>query len=180
MVFLVAVPIVVVNSVVPSTIAEMYAGRRTEELQRVLRLMAALATVPAVVLVAGFLFGGGPILSLAFGDYYSEGATILILLSIGQLINAWVGASGTVLMMAEHQVVAMTIALASALAMVVAGLIVVGPYGATGVAAANAAGVGLCNIAFWLWTKWRTNIWTHADFSSLPSSLGVLVNLAKK
>jgi O-antigen/teichoic acid export membrane protein len=171
MVLLVAAPILVINSVVPSTIAEMYAQQRIQELQRVLRITAALASVPAFLLIVIFLLVGGPILGLAFGDYYSKGVMILILLSIGMLVNVWVGACGMVLLMTGHQALAMAIAVASTIVMIVIGLIVVDPYGATGVAVASAVGVGLCNASLWLATKWKTAMWTHADFSALATSL---------
>lgn len=171
MVILVAMPIMVVNSVTPPLIAEMYAQGRKRELECVLRATATLAGIPAFLVLAGFILLGGPILGLMFGDYYREGATVLVLLSIGQLVNVWVGACGMALVMTGHQTAAMVITVASSLVMAIGGLSVVGPYGATGIAAAAAAGVAICNISFWLVAKRKTGMWTHAGFTGFSDLL---------
>jgi O-antigen/teichoic acid export membrane protein len=145
----------------------MYAQGRKQELQRVLRTAATAASVPAFITLIVFLSFGGPLLGLVFDDYYRGGATVLSLLALGGAVNVWVGASGMALVMTGHQTVAMVIAVSSGLLTVVSGLLVVGPYGATGVAAAAASGVAICNIALWLVTRHKTGIWTHASFKGL-------------
>lgn len=170
-VILVAMPMLVVNSVVSPLIAGMYAQGRRRELERVLRATASLAGIPAFLLLAGFALLGGPILGLVFGDYYREGATVLVLLSLGQMVNVWVGACGIALVMTGNHITVMAITVASSVVMVVGGLNVVGPYGATGVAAAAATGVAICNISFWLMAKRKTGMWTHMGFTGLSDLL---------
>jgi O-antigen/teichoic acid export membrane protein len=170
-VILVAMPLMVVTSVVSPLIAGMYAQGRRRELERILRAIATLAWIPAFLVLAGFALWGGTILGLVFGDYYREGATVLLLLSIGHLANVWVGACGVTLVMTGHQTAVMAITLASSLVMVIGGLAVVGSYGATGVAAAAATGVAICNISFWLLAKRKTGMWTHAGFTGLSDLL---------
>lgn len=170
-VILVVMPMLIVNSVVSPLIAGMYAQGRRRELERVLRATATLAGIPAFLLLAVFALLGGPILGLVFGDYYRGGAMVLVLLSIGQLVNVWVGACGIALVMTGNHITVMAITVASSLVMVVGGLNVVGPYGATGVAAAAATGVAICNISFWLMAKRKTGMWTHMGFTGLSDLL---------
>jgi len=159
---LVAMPILVVNSVVSPLIAQMYAQERPQELEHTLRAAATLAAIPAFAALVGCVLVGGPILGLIFGDYYRAGAMALALLSFAQFINVWVGPSGSMLTMAGHQTAAMVITIVGGLVMIIAGLGLAGPYGATGVAVATAAGVIVTNLSYWLVAKRKTGVWTHA------------------
>ena len=77
---LVVVPLLIVNTVVSPLVAESYAQGRTETLQMVLRSTATAAGVPALVVLLGFILFGGPILGIVFGDYYRQGALLLMTL----------------------------------------------------------------------------------------------------
>ena len=163
-VVLVAMPLLVINTVLAPTIAEMYAQGRKRELERILRATATVAGIPAFLTLAAFILFGGPILGLVFGDYYREGATILALLSLAQLVNVWSGAGSAALAFTGHQATMMALAVAGGLITVTAGLAAVGPYGATGVAGAAAAGISAYNTVLWLVAKRKTGMWTHVGF----------------
>lgn len=165
LVILVAMPLHIVNAVVPPLIAELYAQGRRRELERTLRLAATVAGIPAFLTLAGFLLLGSPLLGLVYGDYYRAGWTVLALLSLGQLVNVWVGSCGMVLTMTGHQTTMMVLTVASGILTVAVGLAVVGRYGATGVAAATAVGITLQQILLWLAARSTTNMWTHVTIT---------------
>lgn len=165
-------PLLIVHLVVMPLVAEMYAQGRRTELERTLRSMATLGSIPASLVLATFVLLGGPILGLVYGDYYRTGATVLALLSLGQLVNVWTGCCTTTLMMTGHQLAMMTITMVCGSLTIVAILLVVGPYGSTGVAVATAAGLGLQNILMWLGARAATGMWTHAGLAGLFGSKG--------
>jgi O-antigen/teichoic acid export membrane protein len=169
---LVAMPLVIVNAVVPPLIAEMYAEGKREELERLLRTTATLAGLPAFLVLVGFVLLGGPLLGLIYGAYYSAGAVVLALLSLGQLVNAWAGSCGMTLVMTGHQRTMMNITAASGIVTIAAGIGVVEPYGITGVAVAAAAGLTLQNVLMWLMARRKTGIWTHASVRYTIANLG--------
>lgn len=179
LVILVAMPLQIVNAIVPPLIAEMHAQGKRRELERTLRLAATLAGIPAFLMLAVFVFFGEPILGIVYGDYYGVAWLVLALLSVGQLIDVWVGAAGPLLMMTGHQLVAMTITLASSILTVGVGVAVVGQYGAAGVAAATAAALTLQQILLWLGAKVTTGVWTHVGFSSLENIKTILHDIAR-
>jgi O-antigen/teichoic acid export membrane protein len=172
MVILLPMPLMIVHLVVMPLVAEMYAQGRRTELERTLRSMATLGSIPASLVLATFVLLGGPILGLVYGDYYRTGATVLALLSLGQLVNVWTGCCTTTLMMTGHQLAMMTITMVCGSLTIVAILLVVGPYGSTGVAVATAAGLGLQNILMWLGARAATGMWTHAGLAGLFGSKG--------
>jgi O-antigen/teichoic acid export membrane protein len=178
-VVLVAMPLLVVNTVLAPTIAEMYAQGRKRELERILRAAATVAGIPAFLALAAFILFGGPILGLVFGDYYREGATILALLSLAQLVNVWSGAGSATLAFTGHQATMMALAVAGGLITVMAGLGAVGPYGATGVAGAAAAGISTYNTVLWLVAKRKTGMWTHVGFSGFSDVIRAMKRTEK-
>jgi O-antigen/teichoic acid export membrane protein len=63
----VAMPLLVVNLVLPPIVAEMYAQGRTGRLERMLRTFSTLAGVPSLLVLMVFMLLGGPILRLVYG-----------------------------------------------------------------------------------------------------------------
>ena len=167
-VFLVSMPLQVANAVIPPLIAEMYSQGKRRALERVLRATATLAGIPALLVLIVLVLLGGPVLGEVYGEYYRGGAAVLTLLSLGQLVNVWVGSCGMTLGMTGHQSALMVITVACAAITIVVGLGVVDQYGATGVAAATAGGLTLQNLSMWLAARFTTGMWTHAVIVSLP------------
>lgn len=163
----VAFPLQIANVVAPPLIAEMYSQGRTEELQRTLRVVAAITGIPAFLLLATFIFFGGPIMGLVFGEFYRAGAVLLALLSLGQMVGVWAGSCGQALMMTGHQNTMMVVTIITGLIMVAGAMWAVQQYGTIGVAAAAAGGLILQNIIQLLVVRRKIGVWTHASFSGL-------------
>jgi O-antigen/teichoic acid export membrane protein len=178
-VVLIAMPLMILNGVLPPLIAEMYAQGNRRQLERTLRATAAVAGIPAFLVLTVFVLFGKPILGLIFGDYYTAGAPILAFLSIAQLVNVWSGAGSITLAYTGHQATIMTLTVVSGVIVVIAGLMVVGPYGATGVAAAMATGIGTYNVALWLATRLKTGMWTHVGFSGFSDAVRVVRRVSR-
>ncbi len=170
-VYFVAVPLAIVNSVVTPFISQLYTQGKKNELEAALRYIATLASVPGFLVASGFLLFGGPVLTLVFGDFYRQAATVLAVLSIGLLVSVWAGSGEVTLIMTGHQTSAMVIAIISATITAAAGLIAVGPYGLTGVAVASSGGWAMQNIFMWLAAKYKTGMWTHVGYIDLMRSL---------
>jgi O-antigen/teichoic acid export membrane protein len=160
-------PLLIINAVVPPLIADLYTQGKKSELERTLRITATVAGIPALSVLFIFIFFGDTILKLLYGSFYHAGSTTLVMLSIGQIINAWAGSCGLTLMMTGHQVLMMQITLVSGGITVMLSLSLVGYYGIVGVATAAAVGLIIQNICMWLGAKLTTGMWTHFDINQL-------------
>ena len=164
LVILVAMPLSIIKAVVPPLIAEMYAQGKRTELEHILRSAATLAWIPAFVALLVFLLFGKSILSFVYGGHYREGAIVLLLLSVGQLVNVWVGSCGLTLIMTGYQAELMMITVACGILTIVGAMWLVKTYGAIGVASIVTAAITLQNILMLLVAKYKTGIWTHVRF----------------
>jgi O-antigen/teichoic acid export membrane protein len=163
---LVSMPLVLVNLIVPPFIAEMFAKGEKARLERVVRAAATMAGLPAFIVLSAFLLLGGPIMALVFGEPYRAGAPILVLLSVGWLVNVWTGSCGMTLSMTGHQTALMRIVLFSGALSVGGSLLVVTRFGTIGVAAVVGATAILQNLAMWVAARYYAGIWTHAAIPS--------------
>ena len=162
---LIAVPLLIMNSIISPIIAEMYALERPKELEKLLRRIATIAGLPAMVTLAMFVLYGDFMLKLLFGGYYQAGYIVLVILSIGQLANVWAGSCGAVLMYTGNQLSMMYITIGCGLITLAGALFLVIPYAAIGVAIAAATGIILQNLIMLIMVKKKIGVWTHVSFS---------------
>jgi O-antigen/teichoic acid export membrane protein len=153
LVLLLSMPLTMVSLVLTPLIAEMYARGEKRQLEHTIRTVATLVSIPALLMFVMFILLGGSILSLVYGDYYRAGATVLIVLSMGQLATFWSGACGHVLNMTGHQHAAMVITALSAIVCVAIALATVNNFGMLGVALATFAALVLQNVAMVIYSR---------------------------
>ena len=92
----------VIHLGLPPVIAEMCNQDKTGRLERTLRSYSTLYSVPSLLFLTVFMLLGGQILGLVCGDYYRNGAGILILLSAAKVAAFCCGFCGLVLKMTDH------------------------------------------------------------------------------
>jgi O-antigen/teichoic acid export membrane protein len=165
---LLATPFLIVSQVIPPIIAQLHAQGRRHMLERAVRSVSTVATIPAALVMGVFAVAGGPIMGLAFGSYYSRGASVLAILSVSKVVAVATGSSGTALMMTGNQRTMMNITLCTACLSVGGELALVQPFGMVGVAVATSTAQVLQNLLQLLYAKRRLGIWTHAKFSLQP------------
>jgi O-antigen/teichoic acid export membrane protein len=164
----VAMPLLIVNLVLPPIVAEMYAQGKTAKLERTLRTFSTLAGIPSFLVLAGFMILGGPILGLIYGDYYRAGALVLVILSAAKLVAVWSGSCGLVLQFTGHQGSMLRVSVLTSILFIAGALLAVQYYGAVGVACAAAAATALQNVILVQVAKRKTGMWTHVMFSLSP------------
>jgi O-antigen/teichoic acid export membrane protein len=167
LVSVVTMPMVIITSLAPPLIAEMYFQGKREDLEHALRGMATLTGIPALLASMGCIFFAGPILDLVYGNYYREGAVVLVLLSIGLLASVCAGCCGIVLSYTGHQKTQLVITIATSAATLLAMFATAKPYGIAGVAMAKAAGQILQNGIVLLVVKQKTGMWTHVGLRGI-------------
>ncbi len=162
LVMLLGMPLTIAAAVLPPIIGQLYVQEQRKILERVMRMTASVAAIPSVLVLAGFVLAGRPILEFAFGAYYGAGTVALALLSVGQFVNVWVGSCGYTLIMTGHQRDLMVSAVVSGAVTVVGSLAAVDRFGVEGVAAATAVGTIVNQVLMLMLARTRCGIWTHA------------------
>jgi O-antigen/teichoic acid export membrane protein len=160
---LVPMCLMVSNEVMAPLIAELKVMKQNLKLQRVLRTTAAFTAIPALIILVVYIFASPFILNIIYGPFYAGGAVVLVILSIGQLANVWVGSCGYTLTMTGQHNTMMVISFLTGLFTVVVGLAVVDRFGSVGIAFVISFTMVFQQMAMLICAKWRCGIWTHAS-----------------
>jgi O-antigen/teichoic acid export membrane protein len=104
---LVGLPLVLTNLAIQSSIAECGATDGREQLERIARNSAAIATPPALIAIAVLLLFPVTILDLAFAKGFEAAAPLVRVLCVGQLVAVFTGPCGYVLMLTGRHVAAL-------------------------------------------------------------------------
>jgi O-antigen/teichoic acid export membrane protein len=160
-----SVPLIVLNAVVPSYIADLYARGEKTILERMLRTVATATTGPTLVGLLIFVVAGQTIMEKLFGNFYGQGSTILVVLAFGDLVFAATGSCALALSMTGYQAAAARITVVCGIATLSLGGVAAAVYGAVGLAATMSAGIALMNVLLVLEAKRKVGVWTHVSLS---------------
>jgi O-antigen/teichoic acid export membrane protein len=158
-------PLILMNTVIPPFITELYAQDKKQTLQDILRTAATLSGFLAILVTLLFWFFGDCLLNVVYGSFYREGHAVLSILAIGYLINVLSGSCGFALMMTGHQLIFMIISLITGLLMTVGTIYVVEPFGIIGVACIASIMISIQNILMLVCVRIKLKLWTHITFS---------------
>lgn len=160
---LVAFVILAVNAAAAPQFASLWALGRVDDLQRLVSRLAGVIFWPSLVISAAIAVLSGPLLGL-FGPEFREARPALLVLLVGQIVNAAAGSVGYLLTVTGHHREA-TIALGlSALACILLAVAGVWAFGLIGAALGTTLGFVLWNgCLYWLVVRKlgiHASIWT--------------------
>lgn len=132
---LVSVPLNVANLVLAPRIAQYFAENRTAELQKIIRLIIRLTALVTIPIVAVFMIFPSYSLHL-FGASFVQARTPLLILLFVQIINVATGPDGYMLIMSGYQHIYRNIMMAGTLVNIIAAIVCIHFWNATGAAVA--------------------------------------------
>ncbi len=146
-----------INSILAPKISQFYYGAKFKELQRLISISTAGSSLIATISFIFVLVFGDVVLAF-IGKEYTETVDLLAIIGCGQLINCFLGSTGTILDMTGHQKDHLTILVLGLAINLVLGLILVKPYGTYGVAIATVCSVLAWNVAGAILVHRRLNL----------------------
>ncbi|EAW38323.1 flippase [Lyngbya sp. PCC 8106] len=142
---LISFVLIAINTAIAPTFASLYAEGDLKKLQKVVTNGCRVVFFAALI-IATILMVFGQHFLLLFGAEFIQGKTALIILCLGQLINASTGSVALLLLMTGHErdtAIGVTI---SALLNILLNVILIPEWGAEGAATATAASMMVWNI----------------------------------
>lgn len=176
LVALIGVPLSVVNSVIPPIIPDLYAKGEVGKLERILRGLATLSTLPAVLTLIIFLLAGPHILKLLYGEFYGSASNLLIILTLGTVFNVIAGSCGLTLLLTGHQKTMMGISISGGFFTIVAVYLAAPRFGTLGVASVVSGSLLIKNLVMLYFNKRLTGMWTHITLRFNKQLIADLLN----
>ena len=132
-----------VNSILAPKVSEFYSSNNSMELKKVLKFAVLITSIISLATFSLLVIFGKPLLAM-FGSIYITGMGVLIILSIGQLINCFCGSVGIILQMTGNQRTYRFILTIGLVINILMNFILVRPFGIIGVAIAT-----MCSMIIW-------------------------------
>ena len=119
--FLTAMPLNLINAILPPHISQLHAANKLLDLEKLLRVSAGIASIPAFFMALGAVFFGKNLLGFLYGEQFRQAGPVLGALCIGQLCHVALGSSGIVLMLTGRGKTLMKISFFTCLYLVIGG-----------------------------------------------------------
>jgi O-antigen/teichoic acid export membrane protein len=142
----VAVPLIAFNMIFSPMIAEIYAQKDIDRLKFNYQVVTKLTYTLSLLIYSVILLFPAELLSM-FGGEFKNATTVLIVLCIGQLINASVGASGWMLVMTGHPKIELFNSIVFVMLTICLNLILIPRYNVLGAGIANAITLSIVNLS---------------------------------
>lgn len=142
---LVSLALTVVNTISAPKFSELYWSGKKDELKNVIYNSSKLIFWFSIIIALTLIFGSSYILGI-FGEEFLVGKRVLLILIMGQIINASTGSVGIFLNMTGHQNALRNIMLSSTILVLICYYLITPVYGITGVALVSILGTALVNI----------------------------------
>lgn len=156
-----------VNSVLAPRFAALHARGERKEIATLARRFALLATFVASPAFLAFIFAGDFVMGL-FGPDFAQGGSVLAILAVGQIVNAFTGPSGVVLMMGGREKDMQILTFCSVVVLIGSGLLLIPAYGAIGAALTATTGYVFTSVSATFLVSLRFGIWV-VPLPFLPS-----------
>jgi len=155
----------VVNLIIPSIVAGLFAKDKIDEMEAVSRASATVVIIFSLPIMLIYWVLGVELMQIVFGSEYADGAEFLKIVSIGAFVSAFVGSPGVLLQMTGHHIYLTRITMITVAFNLLANLIVVEKFGALGVAYVTSASFILQNVIMSLIAYKNLNIKTYSFLS---------------
>jgi O-antigen/teichoic acid export membrane protein len=139
------IPLIAFNQLFPSVASRLYANGEFEELQAVYSQLTRWTLTITLVPTLGLVLYPSEVLAV-FGQNFATGAEVLVLFALGQFVYAAVGSSGYLLMMTEHQYLAMANQWGMGILNVILNYFFIQYFGIIGAALASAGLIVVINV----------------------------------
>lgn len=169
---LIAMPLLIVNNVLPPMITELYTKGDNVQVEKVLQNTAAIVGVVSIAILGMLMVFGEWILLAVYGEFYVSALDLMMVVAVGKTINVLTGSPGVLMAMAGQQKALLWTSLLAGIAGVLTSIYLVGAFHGIGVAIGMSAGLALHNILMWFYCHKKLNIWTHMKFGWFPRTSG--------
>ncbi len=137
----------IANFLIPQEFAVLHADGRTKEMEHLARTASTAVALLSATALAGLALLGRPLLNAAFGDAYTGGWTILLILAVGTLWDTASGSAGYVLLINGNHMKLLQITLGAAALKVPLSLVLGRLWGGHGIALSTAVTLIALNVA---------------------------------
>ena len=138
-----------VNAVAVPVISRQWAEGKMDDLQETVSRMSLFVILVTMPIILVIIFGGEFFLSI-FGESFTRGYTVLLIIATGQVINAFVGPVGYIMNVTRLQWHASMVMFSTVLLDLTLNMFLIPAYGITGAAISFSVSMIFCDVAIFI------------------------------
>ena len=146
---LMAFLLLMTNSAISPKLASLYENGEISEIQGLIQRISSLLIIMGIGFLVTYIVFGDFILGI-WGNEFREAYWVLVILSIGQLINISTGSTGVLLIMSGHERILTVFTITFFVVIAIITYLAILNWGLLGAAFATALGLFLDNLAKWI------------------------------
>ena len=168
-----------VNSIFPSLASELHHEKETEQLNELYTVVTKWITFLTTFAMLFFLVFSAEVMTV-FGEGYRRASTVLVVATLGQAVNNFVGPAGYLLLMSNNERVEMGNNVVGGALNVVLNLVFIREFGIVGAAAATSLSIAVQNLLRLIEVRLLLDIWPYSReyvrmVVPLTAALGVML-----
>lgn len=148
-----------INSIAAPKFAEFWGKKDLEGLKKIAQQSTKLIFWTTAPILLVYLLFPQFFMGL-FGEEFKKGAIVLVILTIGQFVNAICGSVGYILQMTGREIIVRNVIFITALLNIFLNFLFIPKYGMIGASLASSFCLILWNVIFLIYIKIRYNFWT--------------------
>jgi O-antigen/teichoic acid export membrane protein len=172
----IALPLQSLNVIFAPSIAEMHHKGEKEKLAVMFKVVTNWTIIFSLPICLVAILFSRPLLGIS-GDSFLDAWPLLVVLSVGNMVNAGTGSVGYILLMTGHQKLSFINSLTAVIVNVVLGIILTPPYGAIGTAIATGLALAVVNLMRLLQVRLLLKIHPYRWDSLKPLGAGLISSL---
>lgn len=141
--------------------ADLHQKGNLADLQQLFRISTRWSLYASIPVGLVLWFATSPLIIVVFGPPYASGALPLVVLAVGQIVNAGTGAVGLVLIMTGHEKSWLVLSAAALILDTLLNLALVPHWGATGAAVATSCSVSALSVCGLYELRRRLGLWPY-------------------
>jgi O-antigen/teichoic acid export membrane protein len=145
------------NTIVAPMISSLYGRGEMQEIQRMVSLATMVSSAYSLVVGLVLVLTGHLLLNL-FGEVFTTGYGVLVVLSVARIVHSWTGPVGFLMTMTEHQAVAVKFQAVNAVLSVLLNITLIPPFGMIGAALASSSVLVIWHLAMYWNVRQRLKI----------------------
>ena len=155
-----------INSILAPKVSKMFFNNNPKELQKIVSFSTNLNTYISLALFLVILVFPNTLLGIV-GDEFKEGALVLIILAVGQLIGSLCGSVGVILQMTGNQKIFQYITLITFVLNFVLNLVLIKKFSIVGAAISTSISLVVLNVLAAIYIKRKLNITSYYSLFKL-------------
>jgi len=156
---LISISLTAINAIATPKFIEFYSKKDMIGLEKIVKQSTKIIFFTSLPIVIIYIVFPSVVMNL-FGSEFIIGASVLVIISLGQFINAMSGSVGYILQMTDNQKIFQNIIILASIINVILNYMLIPIYGMDGAAVASTISMMFWNLAFIYYIKKKLNFWT--------------------